>query len=616
MEHYDLRSCFLPNLSGLHLRIYQFQHLLSQHLPELTAHLEKLKLEPLYLSQWFLSFFGVTCPLPMLIRIYDVILTEGASETLMRVALSLMRRNEKKILATSEFEDIMQFLLSRSLWDTYGCDADHLVNDFVGWTGLVTREGLQALEIKFKDGQQSTVITSRPSVHTAASRFLGRFWAGSGASPKGLSTPSLATPGRPLSSARRTPSKQSMASTLNSIESLDSTQSATSTDATSISRQQSADWQPQKLLVASTSTASGARATQNKDKDLHGQIEDLLTALSNMQREHSALASELQREREEREEERIVVQGVVDSMKKLDRTLAGNSDHDAGSTERPSSLTLESTIQNLEDHFMQTSKRSSLTLQTKQQLREEVARWKGQYNEEAARTLELTRQLTEREVETTTLKEQLREARSRIADAHREKQRIEKMNRDLKIRKSTLHNLSLNTATSPSSEISSAPGSANGLREFKLNRSPSSNSRTSEATPTFSKRLSSLSTQAILSTEDHRPANEDALLLELVNAKTAEAVARQELEEVRGKLDSLRKLVGGTSSPPPSLGPVSNASTAALLAGNRKSPPSPVLSLAALKATEREKDKIGTPATASSGGFFSGWGKRSISGSG
>jgi Rab-GTPase-TBC domain len=118
MEHYNLRACFLPDLSGLHLRIYQFQNLLSRHSPSLYAHLESLHIEPLYVSQWFLSFFAVTCPLPMLLRIYDVLLLEGACETLMRVALSLVRRNEKKIMECTEFEDAMQLLLSRSLWDT------------------------------------------------------------------------------------------------------------------------------------------------------------------------------------------------------------------------------------------------------------------------------------------------------------------------------------------------------------------------------------------------------------------------------------------------------------------------------------------------------------------
>ena len=64
----------------------------------------------------------------------------------MRVALSLMRRNEKNIMACNELEDVMGLLLSRALWDTYNCDADDLVNDFVGLTGLVTREGLENLE--------------------------------------------------------------------------------------------------------------------------------------------------------------------------------------------------------------------------------------------------------------------------------------------------------------------------------------------------------------------------------------------------------------------------------------------------------------------------------------
>lgn len=118
MDHYNLRNCYLPDLSGLHLHVYQFQNLLARHRPALFARLESLHVEPVYVSQWFLSFFAVACPLPMLLRIYDVIFLEGACETLMRVALSLMQRNEKRILACTEFEDVMQLLLSRSLWDT------------------------------------------------------------------------------------------------------------------------------------------------------------------------------------------------------------------------------------------------------------------------------------------------------------------------------------------------------------------------------------------------------------------------------------------------------------------------------------------------------------------
>ena len=145
MDAYDLRACFLPDLSGLHVRIYQFKELLKRHLSTLSAHLDHLQIEPAYVSQWFLSFFAVTCPLPMLFRIYDVIFAEGASETIMRVALSVMRKNEEKILACTEFEDVMQLLLSRGLWDCFHMDADEFVQDFVSLTGIVTREILQKI---------------------------------------------------------------------------------------------------------------------------------------------------------------------------------------------------------------------------------------------------------------------------------------------------------------------------------------------------------------------------------------------------------------------------------------------------------------------------------------
>ncbi|PBP24742.1 TBC domain-containing protein [Diplocarpon rosae] len=183
MEHYDLRSCFLPDLSGLHVRIYQFKKLLGQHLPALSAYLERLGVEPAYVSQWFLSFFAVTCPLPMLFRIYDVVFAEGASETIMRVALSLMRKNQDKIMACTEFEDVMQLLLSRGLWDVYHYNADAFVNEFGSMTGLTIVPGradtedeslalasddlstlLEVMEGRFRgppDGRRSSILQTK-----------------------------------------------------------------------------------------------------------------------------------------------------------------------------------------------------------------------------------------------------------------------------------------------------------------------------------------------------------------------------------------------------------------------------------------------------------------------
>lgn len=609
MEHYDLRSCFLPDLSGLHLRIYQFQHLLSKHLPRLTAHMEILQVEPLYVSQWFLSFFAVTCPLPMLLRIYDVILTEGASETLMRVALSLMRRNETKILACTEFEDVMGLLLSRALWDTYGSNADDLVNDFVGLTGLVTRDSLEALEATFGEpsNEESISKSSSPSnVQAAASRFLGRFWTGSNSSAKVTSPTSsltVAEPSRPSSFLRRTPSKQSMASTLNSIESTESHLSAASTEATAMSRNPSAEGTPVKPNNTFGNSVSSSMGVTSQDRDLHTQIEDLLTALSDMQREHTMLETEVQKEREEREEDRATVQRFLERAKKstvLDAIPEGRSHSSPSLLDAPTvALDGNEALMDLELHFNTSSnKRSSLMQQTKHQMRDELKLWKDQYEVEATRTVDLTRQLADEKMENARLLEQFREARTRMQDAHQDKQRLEKTLLEMRSRRFSTDS---EYESTPATPVDIAPAPA-GLRELKLGRSGSFRSNTPPAQP-FAKRSSSLGISAVLATEDHKPASEDALLLELVNAKTAEAVARQELEEVKAKLDSLRKMIGG--------GPATTASS-----GHRPSASEACIVKAPNAATAtRTVVETVKPATAVApvGGFFSGWGKRTAS---
>lgn len=613
MEHYDLRSCFLPDLSGLHLRIYQFQDLLSKHLPTLAAHLESLQIEPLYVSQWFLSFFAVTCPLPMLLRIYDVILTEGASETLMRVALSLMRRNESKIMACTELEDVMGLLLSRALWDTYGGNADDLVNDFVGLTGLVTRERLETLEGIFKEvdaGESNCKNNSLPNVQNvqaAASRFLGRFWTGTSSTAKVTSSTSslgVAASNRPSSFLRRSPSKQSMASTLNSIESTESqlsTVSSVSTEATAMSRNPSADCTPIKGVTFGTNVTSSA-GVSGQDRDLHTQIEGLLTALSDMQREQTVLASELQKEREDRDEDRAVVQRFIERTKQPGPLLAipeGVSQDSQPSSEIPAELQqLEDSLVELEEQFTRQTKRSSLAQQTKHQLREDLRLWKAQYDVEVTRSADLNRQLVDEKAENARVVEKFRAMRTRMQDALQDKQRLEKTVQDMRTRRFSTDSEFESVPATPV-DVPSAPS---GLRELKLGRSGSLRANTAPV-PAFSKRSSSLGISTVLATEDHKPASEDALLLELVNAKTAEAVARQELEEVKGKLDSLRKMIGG--------GPASAAANGHRPSASEACVPKTPSVTAPAKALETAK--MAPPSASSGGGFFSGWGKRTAS---
>ncbi|KAI1074991.1 rab-GTPase-TBC domain-containing protein [Whalleya microplaca] len=582
MEHYDLRSCFLPDLSGLHVRIYQFRELLRQLLPTLSAHLDDLQVDPAYVSQWFLSFFAVTCPLPMLFRIYDVIFAEGASETIMRVALSLMRKNESRILACTELEDVMQLLLSRGLWDCYHYNADEFVQDFVSLSSVVSREKLAQLEQGCREEKIASANPGRTAdVTTAASRFLGRLWTTSTSSPKSATlSPGLTAPLRPLSMLRRSASKQSLASTLNSMEaSSASVLSSASTDATTVSRDSStAD---DSSLRGSTPPATKQPSSHNAaDKNLHTQIEDLLTALSELQRNHALLATQLQREREERDEDRKAVKSLLDGL----RRKAGSGEPTKGSENEDADVAVQQDDDKREekgalgdDELTQLmdavegrfstqheghSRNSSLSLQTKSQLRDELTRAKEHLSTEMSKSQHLNRRIDELGQEANTVREQLRESHVHVRNLHQDKQRLERQVHTLRVRASAETSASApessgggwfssaaSLTASSAANTSDSGSKTSGLRELKLVRSKS----TPNTVSPFGGGHRSASL-ARSQTEPVAGSEHDALVMELVQAKTAEAVARQEADEWRQKLETLRKACGLPAGEPPNTG--------------------------------------------------------------
>ncbi|EDU41151.1 ecotropic viral integration site 5 protein [Pyrenophora tritici-repentis Pt-1C-BFP] len=578
MEDYDLRSCFLPDLSGLHLRIFQFQKLLHQHMPQLAQHLDTLGVESAYLSQWFLSFFAVTCPLPMLFRIYDVLFAEGASETIMRVALALMKRNEQKLLSLSEFEDVMQLLLGRQLWDPYGRkagSADELVGDFVGFTNDVTRERLQGLEQQYKEAQEKD--SSKQQVQKSATSFLGRLWGPSNSSTKSVSlSPGLSAPSRPVSFLRRSASKQSLASTLNSTAESDSSAATASTAMTDLSRASNGD-----AMSVKSGHGSVAMGLSAKDRDLHYQIEQLLMSVSQLQRQNSELEAALQKQREDRSEDHRIVRTVVEKVRKKTPTLAAPSTRtsrrrttvtaatDVSREDKPTTLTEEATeiVSTLESRFpaAQLHHRASSMFETKQLLRENITRIKEQLANETLRANSLARDLSDRDAELQIARDALKDTRHRLQDSYNQSQRQEKtiqelrqMSRKQSAAASWSGGDSYTPDTPPSLSRSTTSDSVSGgLRELRLGRTPSQKSdRPSHSQQsTYAKRSSSLLTQSVLATENNAPADSEALLLELVNAKTAEAVARQELEELRSRFEGMKRVISGSGTGSPVVTP-------------------------------------------------------------
>lgn len=594
MEDYDLRSCFLPDLSGLHLRIFQFQKLLSQHMPDLALHLEEMQIESAYLSQWFLSFFAVTCPLPMLFRIYDVLFAEGASETIMRVALALMKRNEVKLLSLTEMEDVMQLLLGRQLWDPYGRNAhsaDELVQDFVSFTNDVTREQLQGLEQQYKEAQEKE--SAKQQVNKSATSFLGRLWGPSNSSTKSVSlSPGLSAPSRPVSFLRRTPSKQSLASTLNSTAESDISALTQSTALTDVSRASHAD-----TMSIKSGHASVAMSISAKDRDHHYQIEQLLMSVSQLQRQNSELEAALQKQREDRKEDHRVVRSVVDKIRKKDSTLSAPASR---ASRRRTTITAATDILanndssselsgdeadivvSLDAQFpaMQTHHRASSMFETKQLLRDNLLRVKEQLTSETSRAQALARELDERQSELQISRDALKDTRNRLADSYNQNQRQEKTINDLRqsARKaSAATSWTSADETSPNitptlSRSTTSESVTSGLRELRLGRTASQKSnREHPPSITFNKRSSSLAMQPVLANDNNAPAENEQLLLELVTAKTAEAVARQEADEMRAKFEALRRTMNTKPAPSATASPVATpTSTPAAVPEARK----------------------------------------------
>ncbi|KAG0370638.1 hypothetical protein BGZ54_005148 [Gamsiella multidivaricata] len=263
METYDMRTMFTLNMEGLQLRLYQFSALLSEHLPMLHAHLSFHSIHAaMYASQWFLSLFAYTYPLPLVLRIYDVVFTEGAPETIMRVAVAFLKKNEEKLMQLQEFEDLLE-VLSSKLYDVYEDNAGAVIKDAMALSSEISKDKLDTLAMAYlaelEDQQKrANEVTSK--------RFMDRF---------GVSSSKTAKPeeAKTATSTKQKPSSPKLkrgSSRLSIAASFGSTASLTLNDA-----------DDDDSVETASPKSSGATEAM-----LMEQIQDLAKALSTLQRDH------------------------------------------------------------------------------------------------------------------------------------------------------------------------------------------------------------------------------------------------------------------------------------------------------------------------------------------
>ncbi|EPS44175.1 hypothetical protein H072_1887 [Dactylellina haptotyla CBS 200.50] len=119
MRTYSLRDMFTPGMKGLHLRLYQYDRLLEDLCPALSVHLNRRKAQSsLYATQWFLTLFAYKFPLQLVLRVYDLAITEGIEGAVLKFGIALMKKNEAALRQIDSLEALLPFLREK-LFDAY-----------------------------------------------------------------------------------------------------------------------------------------------------------------------------------------------------------------------------------------------------------------------------------------------------------------------------------------------------------------------------------------------------------------------------------------------------------------------------------------------------------------
>lgn len=119
MNQYHLRDMFIQDMPGLHLHLYQFERLLEDMEPGLYCHLHRKGVAPqLYATQWFLTLFAYRFPLQLVLRVYDLILSEGLEGAILKFGIALMQKNTDTLLGMNDMSSLTNFLKDR-LFDVY-----------------------------------------------------------------------------------------------------------------------------------------------------------------------------------------------------------------------------------------------------------------------------------------------------------------------------------------------------------------------------------------------------------------------------------------------------------------------------------------------------------------
>ncbi|KAI7901620.1 rab-GTPase-TBC domain-containing protein [Cokeromyces recurvatus] len=137
----------------------EFQTLFSKNMPHLEAYLNNLNIDTtMYAETWFLTLFMEQVPLPVAIRLYDIILLEGAKETVLRAALVLLQKAENYLMSQA---DPLSLLTTSGQLYTYVYSDDGGDDTFIQDLNKVLLEPSSSEEEEVEEEEEATWIIAQ-----------------------------------------------------------------------------------------------------------------------------------------------------------------------------------------------------------------------------------------------------------------------------------------------------------------------------------------------------------------------------------------------------------------------------------------------------------------------
>eukprot|EP01029_Cantina_marsupialis_P031039 TRINITY_DN8715_c0_g2_i1.p1 TRINITY_DN8715_c0_g2~~TRINITY_DN8715_c0_g2_i1.p1 ORF type:complete len:580 (-),score=98.51 TRINITY_DN8715_c0_g2_i1:180-1919(-) len=108
ISNFHFEDLWKSGIPGLKLRSYQFQEILTSHLPELASHFRTMKLGPTFFSsRWFMTLFSYEVPPELMYRVFDAFFMDGWP-ALYRIALAWLHFLQPRLFQL-DFEGLCTF---------------------------------------------------------------------------------------------------------------------------------------------------------------------------------------------------------------------------------------------------------------------------------------------------------------------------------------------------------------------------------------------------------------------------------------------------------------------------------------------------------------------------